>query len=555
MQPADMLGAGVMGPEQDTGGLIDALRSRGTLPNDLVPMMLAGPQTSPWQAIAEAAAGGVTSMRGQPNPVTQSIGLQQQQQGRQMQTLMSLLENAANQQYRTAQLVQQQQRIGLEAQRLEEDRLKREADAKQKAYAADVALGEKFLTHDNPTVRAKGGELLVGAMKAMGRQDVPEGFVTALADKRITPNDSNDILKRMFMGYTDEQITSLYPAASPTALADLRKIKDNPDPNTMKSLGLMTKDDLEKSALENQIKAAQVLESKFPELKGDPKLVHETLMQARALYGKDYQEIPKDSQLKAYQAAQAKVQADEEAKIRMQADLKMEAMLAGVDARLKAAMDMRANSPTNFLSTEKAVEGPLKKITVVKQIDEVLGRLDQMDKKGALPKSGNMASMLTAKLYRNTTLKGDNDVFTFQQLWGPLSIGQIDRNIFDEKGVRAISAFGKQLDAVDNMPPASAMRSYLGSIRKQLVDESLAYHQRMVGLGAPPQAIAEVEKIISPFSIKDGTGPTPGLSSPSASPFNPPKIRVRVRNNATGQERDATMNPGDMIPPGWSKVD
>src|SRR3989304_4115327 len=131
IRPPDMVGAGAYSQPQNPSTLIDLLRSQGSMPTEAL-AMLGGPPASPGQAYASALAGGVSQMRGQPNPVQQQMVLMQRVQ-----------------EHRQKMAMQQEQRY--------------------------LDMADTFLKSDDERTRTYGAKMRVSAAKRMG-VNVPESL-------------------------------------------------------------------------------------------------------------------------------------------------------------------------------------------------------------------------------------------------------------------------------------------------------------------------------------------------------------------------------------------
>jgi len=148
-----------------------------------------------------------------------------------------------------------------------------------------------------------------------------------------------------------------------------------------------------------------------------------------------------------------------------------------------------------------------KKASILEQIDKLKAVIDNIPE-GAFPSGTDLPSQLAADFRRNVQYRGDNSVFQFQQLWGPISVGQIDRGMFDEKGVRAIQAFQKQLGAADKFPPKAALKAYLDNVRESLVRSGTQNISEAQKLGFRPEVLDVMREVWAPYG-DTGKGPSP----------------------------------------------
>ena len=455
IRPPDMVGAGAYSQPQNPSTLIDLLRSQGSMPTEAL-AMLGGPPASPGQAYASALAGGVSQMRGQPNPVQQQMAQQQQQQMQQMVLMQRV------QEHRQKMAMQQEQRY--------------------------LDMADTFLKSDDERTRTYGAKMRVSAAKRMG-VNVPESLAEGLATRRLTDKASSDILVRMGMGYDDTMLSRIYPDLKAEDLAAYRGLAQ--DPKALRAAGF-DPDQVRKGQLDMRIKAGQAAEAGHPELRGDARRVQAAIIAHQKTTGKSYLEGDAGSQTKALEAANQQVQDEDERRAKLQNQLTFDRAL--LLAQIRA--DMAAKKPLTPIQKQKLLEPVLKSRDVLRSLDTLDEQIDSMDKLGALPTGEDWFSQQKSRIYRETVLRGNQAVFNFKQLWGPISIGQIDRGMFDEKGIRAIQAFSKQLDAVDNIVPAKAMKDYTRTVREQInrkVRDSVADWE---DLGYPEDVIGVAKRVL-----------------------------------------------------------
>lgn len=482
-QAPDMQSAtGVPAPPEgmSQGGLIDALRSRGTLPANLAQTMQpVGGGSNTGLAVGSGMLNALSGGNAAMNPYLQQ---QQEQQNKQFW----------------------QQR---ELARMQTQEQSRRAKQDEAAYT----ISKDLMRSESPDARKAGAQGVVRYLGTLGipKEQMPTGIVEGLASRRMTDADVNSMLRDIHMGMDDQALAVKYQNASPADIQQARTAKDSPV--ALKALGLKTPEEQLKTTYDLRIAAANALKAEHPELAGDANTVGAIQMKARELFQKDYAELSSVEQQRAYAAAIADKQAREDDLLRRKGEMDLSKLLMGLQFKVNNPTAAKPLPP----QTKLKILEPFTKIQGVTQgVAMVEDAIDELDKIGALPKGNDVASQYSAKLYRSTVLKNHPAVVKFEQLWGPVSIGQIDRGMFDEKGVRAVQAFQKQLNAVDNMPPAQAMKEYLATVRRELERKMGDDVTNLEGIdNMPPDVLQQATRM---YTNTFGKGK-------NASPLNPEK--------------------------------
>lgn len=491
------------------------LRSQGSMPAEALSMMAPPPAANPGLAMG---SGILSALQGQAyNPYLQQHGKdtanQMDQQQGMLRTMGYLQQNQLAAQAQQMRMQQEQMRAKIER---DKEQMRRKEIA--------VRIGQSLLNDEDPRRREVGART-VGTFlnESLGMEGQGDDLIKALASRKINLDNIEKARKYKALGYDDVTIMGLFPELDASALAAIDKINTSGNPLAMKSVGMMTPEEKRKEQADLAIAEAKAVEAKLPrEMRGNSELVTQIEMEHRKLNaGRLYTDGTETSQRQAYESVIRQRKIDEERKLRLQSELRTDQILAGVDARLANA-GKKPLTPAQMLQLEKQVAPFKKKTDLVSIVEKLGGIVDGLDKAGGLPKGDDVASMLAAKVRRNTVLKGHPSLFQFEQLWGPISIGQIDRNMFDEKGVRAITAFAKQIDAVDNMPSAKSIKNYLDVIRTELIrtmGEDIKIKRK---LGAPAEVLEVLGELYAPYGeVK--TSPL-ATSQPKSGPLSPREI-------------------------------
>lgn len=487
VRPPDQVASGGMPAPPDTGGMVDALRSGGTPPAALSNIMQ--PPVYPQANVGSAiGSGGLSAMGGHPGANPYLSGLQQQQ--------TSLFYQQLNQQY---------QALAVEKQRAaEEDRAFR-----KNATLMTIEKGVLDSLPEGP-LRAQVAGSYAKKLSQITGNPLYGDLGAALATKKISVEDVNGIMQDGAQKMDPQLIALRHPNVPPQKIQQILQS----DPKTLERLGADSDRVRQDKIVDSQIKQATLAEKQHPELKGDAKLVHSMLAAHLTATGKDYTQGTPESQAAAYHLAKTESEAREEKLIQMksQADLAKAIELAQIRASITA------QKPLTPMQKTKAIEPLARARGTMTAIDKLESIVDQMPE-GVFPGGDNVGSQMLAKVRRATTYKNNSALQQFEQWWGPVSIGQIDRGMFDEKGVRAIQAFNKQVGFVDNLPPRQAVKDYLKTVRDHLSGKMGSDIGDMEDLGYPPDVVMAAKKIYQPYAPKPEV---PGGTALPNSPLSKP---------------------------------
>src|SRR5690242_7952449 len=369
--PPSLIGAGVATQPQPPQDMVGVLRSQGSLPAEAMQQMVPPtPQASPGLGFG---SGVLAAAAGQPgaNPYL----AQQAQMAHQQQVQQTHMADIA----RKAQQAKQAQEM--------------------RRQEALLKVSQELLQGDNEDGRKVGAKGLATYAKSVGLE-IPDSVVEGMATKRLKPEQYNDVLKKLGMGYDPMSIMIMYPGLKPRDLQDLQQVAKNPA--ALKAVGLETPTEARAAALDLQHKEAQAVVDAHPELRGDAALTQATLMMYRQQHpGKDLKDATDEEITSSYEAAKRQKEAREDAVARRNADLQTQKMLEGIDARLKLQSDPnRPLTPAQQIQLTKQIEPIKKKAGILEQIDKLKAVIDNIPE-GAFPSGTDLPSQLAADFRRN----------------------------------------------------------------------------------------------------------------------------------------------------------
>lgn len=490
LTPPDLIGAGVAQQPTEPSSLISLLRSQGSLPSAALQSLTPQPPAL-GQSLASALAGGVALQQGVPNPVAQQQAQAQQQQLQQAQ----LLERIQDQRQRAARQRQ-------------EDLLK---------------ISDTFLKADDEASRRFGAKIRGDAAKAMGIE-VPQDALVGLVTRRVDADEQKQISSEFERGFDPRVIQSNHPTASPQLLQEIQKARGSD--TSRRLLGLPTVQDEKLKALDVRIKEGQAAEAGHPEFRGDGKVIQAATVIHQQRFGKSYLDGDGKSQTDALAFARQQVQAEDDRRIRLQSQVSLDRALTLAQAK----SSVQSQKPLTPLQKQKLLD-PIQRVRATLQaMDQIEAKIDAMDKLEALPTGDSYAAQLAAKGKRELFLRGNQNVITFKQLWAPVSVGQIDRGLFDEKNVRFKAAFDQQTGLIDNMPPAAAMKEYLKTVRSLIQDKLRDNITDWEDSGFPPDIVGVAKRVLGQVSGQPVPLPTGPLTPPADLIFDP-----KTRSFKTGR--------------------
>lgn len=480
IRPPDQVSAGATPEAPDQAGIVNALRSLGPPPQAALQNIM---QPMPGPNMGSAfGSGALAGLAGQPG---QNPYLQQQQHSQSSLFYQQL--NMQREQDRRADRAFKQNEATLEIEKGLLDTL------------PDSPLRNRLAEGYAKKVGQYTGNPLIGQLGA------------AIATKKLSPDDVNGILMDGAQKMDPQLIALRHPNVPVQRIQQILQT----DPKTLERIGADSESARKSKLLDQQIKEATLAEKNHPELKGDAKTVQAMIALHRKLYGKDYMEGDSQTQAKAYELAHAQSLAEEEKMLRLKSQLDVSKAIE--IATIKASVVQQ--KPLTPMQKTKAIEPISRARNTMGAVQKLEQIVDSMPE-DVFPKGEDMASQLWAKGKRATMYRGNSALQQFEQWWGPVSIGQIDRGMFDEKGVRAIQAFSKQVGMVDNLPPRKAVKDYIQTVKDNLTRKMGEDVQDMEDLNYPPDVTSVARKIYEPYAPK-GARPPGGKDVPPG-PLAPP---------------------------------
>jgi len=191
----------------------------------------------------------------------------------------------------------------------------------------------------------------------------------------------------------------------------------------------------------------------------------------------------------------------------MKAKMAVPSFTLNLGSRLQLARDLEQQGRKTGIAAEEKAER-------IGQIRSDLGVLREaakgLDKSGLLPPHGATGLDVFASRLQREYLDPTNVHYVrFMQLWSPIMIGEVDRGIFDEKGVRSIQAFQQQIDITKSLPSYRAIEALLATLDQSLQSKL----PRVRAVRDPMGRILRAEPI--PQEAPAGpAGPAPGQRIP-----------------------------------------
>jgi hypothetical protein len=184
----------------------------------------------------------------------------------------------------------------------------------------------------------------------------------------------------------------------------------------------------------------------------------------------------------------------------------------------KAKLDNKNEAPMTLpqkMAFNKDLEKAGSRVMLLQNVDQILQDLPALKAAGLLPTGESVTDTLMPWIARNTSKKNNTLWTNFELNWAPLVIGQIDRNLKDEKGQKSIQAFGSVFKVGANPPPAEALDRYLRFVRNQIIEAGQRDVQNKIQMRYPGEAIDTLKGVYEPFGA---TGPLSGGNLPPPPP-------------------------------------
>jgi len=569
----DQQGAGVVNPPTMTmPSLLEALNMGGAAPapppgmpppppgglggggmGSLLGML--PPPVSQASVYAQALSGGISAMRGTPDPVQAIVQNQQQQQNAISSMLMKMSE-----------MQRQGMQWGITNQRLQREEDRREAKdqfemldklgarKRQDMEFQLKALDGQMAGATDPDVR-----LMIAQKRAKVEENalgtpVPQNVIEGWALPSPATEERDKQIKQAFAvaggDPEKQQLVAQQFRLDPQSVKYYTGITANPA-----LIGLKTVQDLRAQDVKDQVAEEQLFDLRakraWPEMAGDPKFAMAMRAMSQQLYpGQKYTELSESEKTAVFNGVHQQAKAEEEYKIRLQADVQTQKLLAGINASADARAAAQAAKPTPITAMQRYMQPYEQGATFLNSIAKL-----RADLKGipddALPESDSKLAQLWASQKRGWLYTNNESLKNFVQNWGPITIG-FDRNYFDDKGQKSVRVFDEQLKVVDNLPPRKTIEAYLTRMEGLLKDR-MGQHletDSIPGAGTPPDVLARAKFITAPY-----------IKQTPATPLEPLKIEktgrfmdMRKGSATYGKTIEATYNIGDAIPDGLIEV-
>lgn len=559
-QTPDLQSAGMPAVTAPSAGLLDMLGSgsagamAGAGLGGMNSAAVLGMMQPPSQASVYAAAlsGGISAARGQADPV-QAI---QQNAQKQQNVMAQMFAKMQQDQRLAAQWGITNDRLQREESRREKDSLFHQQDviAQRATARAKLQLGayDTFLASaTKPETRLEIAGKKAHVMEGLMGVPVPQNVVEGWALPNPVAKERNDQIIQAFNTAGDDpmkqqMVAQQFRLDPQSATFYSTMVKSDA---FLEANGVKTRQQLHGEQIDREIKEQDLLDKKTPrELRGDPKYTMALRGMSQKLFpNREYATLSEPERTRVGDAVHNQMKVEEERTLRLRNELSTERLLAGIDARLAG----KAAQPTNPLVVQKMV-------TPFQKADQLLDSVALIREKmkgipdDALPSSDSLFAQKWAATKRATFYKGNDAIFSFQQLWAPITIGQIDRGYFDDKGVRIAAAFGKQLEVTDNLPTRKVMNSYLDTLEKMVTEKSLKDLKVLQTTpGTPAEVLEGAKGIMAPRMLKFPTTP---LDTAPALVQQKQFMDMRKGSKNYGKAVLLEFSAGDVIPPGYVEI-
>jgi hypothetical protein len=539
--PADMVGAGIGQAEQPPVNIIDALRSRGTMPSGLMESMRP-PMMTPATMAASAITGGLNPTG--VNPVDQRLHQENQENMQRMQMIDK---------------IQERQRIA-----------RKEQLAASNTVLKDMLFGPNAI--EDEKTRGPIAQQYFGNLKETTGLELPSSAVTAWtrggpssparkemaillagADAATDPAEKQALTEQahkqfLARGGKDEE----WPVLQKTLI----------NPVYLESVNLPTKDKLAQQHAELETKKIANWSARNTEFKdrGEEKGVASWANDySKRHFGKSIYEMNPENPVDAAQMQVARDYATLAAKKDIMT--KEEAALD----KFKAQERFRTDENIRQDEAKAKLTGKTPKVLLPAAVDKILAPFNQIDTfaiesramraawerandAGLLPKDSGLYEKGRAGIKR--AIDPNNiDLLTLRQLVAPAVVGLVDRGLNDEKGSRAMKMFEEQVAIVRNNPTKEGYErlfSLYDYLFGRLAQKQIAKLQMQKGR-IPDDVIDHAEGIVKSI-YPEGFPREPKFLQPKAVQTQASPLG-RIVINPAGKEY--SLAPGAPVPEGW----
>lgn len=528
-QTPDLQAAGVPTPQETLSqpAVMQALQPRGPMPGNVMQALGSAP-VSPGLGFGSGVLAAIGGHPGQ-NPYLQQ---QQQGQGQQMQMLNMLDQMAHRQQ--------------LEVQRQQELKERQQMHQLQRDDIARTVLKDQLFGPNAAQEEGVRGVLAKQYAQKLGGVGIEMPQSGVLAMSRGGPNQTNQKELAIKLAAVDneqdpQQKAMLTQDAQRFFAQHGGKPEDWQSVNTtlrsdpyLESVNLPTKNKLRQQALDTQLKEFHLIKQQHPEL-ADPKTAGDVAMLHRRLNnGKTYEQGDETSQQQAYNMAEykrlateeAKIHALEESRMRIQAaasanqDARQQAMFAQQQSTLeqKFAQQMAMLQERQALKGKTLAEEKRDAATAAAKsfLAQFKAIVPAMDKEGFLPSREDWFASKEAGLHR--TIRPENDVL---REWYELQANMIGwaRTVQNDIGPRAMAAFQETNRIMAQPPTKAGLERIIKNMEAQLTASETGQPQ-----------------------------PAPNNPGPLGAPRS-----VRAKD-ASGRAATIKLQPGEALPAGFTEI-
>jgi hypothetical protein len=494
------------------------------------------PPVSQASVYAQALSGGISAMRGTPDPVQAIVHQQQQQQNVISGMLMKMQEQQDLNNYRKTLVADRDREFRLQTDKFAE--AKTQAALKKNEAALVTMQGVLDNPNTPPAAVAILGPQYAAKMKETFGVDVPN----AISQRVMKGDEQDQVLMQIHEGLPPEIILKNHPSLTPEDLQSFTGIKDNPA--VLERLKLKSPQDREEQSLRIRGLNADLLEKEHPELRLDPKTGAAVLMKAQTMYpnqtyadltpevrGRLYAQtvLEQQAQTLAMERAKAETQASvalaklpQELAMRGQAALSLEQQkqqLKTVGDSKEYYVDAKGNLAPSDMTIPEARRAGFNVTTQVQMealktgqqamliLSNIKDTVNEMkDEKLFVSKSG-LPGMVQQGIIAAQGKYGDPEVSkrllaNFESQKGHIIILM---RLLGEKGIRAMAGMLPAMEQLSPAKGAPAVEQFLGNLESEL---------RILGVNSKaPEAMDSMPMLFPRRPARDIVPPT--LRAPS----------------------------------------
>ena len=435
------------GGEETLLGILQRLRDLSQQP--VVPQ-------NPMAQLGTVLQGFSAGAQGQPNPALQMFQQQRQQE---------------------VQGLAQQAHIGGTLTTLQHQKMQMDQEREKQLMSVYQHVLEKSPT---PEGRLWAAEGLLNYGQTKFKVQPPPGLAMKLAAKKLTPDEEKMILTDLTAGIPPETIHDKIPNFQMTDLPYYQQLSGNS--MALKARGLPLPAELAEAA---RLRSEAVAKSQLERigLSGTGPVAEE----ARNFVTRTYKKPPELALPEEAAAGLAHGHARED-----QREARRKAQSDRTYALQSKALDLAAGrvSGQQFQAVIRPLIAQSTALENVRRLSALVDALPNLPAEGA-----KASSVLVAEWKRAWNNPTEKNLVAFKQLWGPIIVGQLDRETYGEKGVRAMQAFQKQFDLLDRLPSRTALKNLF-----RIYEDSISSAMQMTGKAASAVNLTpDVHALIAPI--------------------------------------------------------